>query len=163
MSRYGFQPLISNAGLLRDSAGYSLIEALTVMAIVAILVVLAAPSFTDFIVTQRLRTAQYDLFNDLIFVRSEAVKRNSTVLIQRSGANWAAGWSVSAGGVTLRSHPALAASVTESTGPASISFGRDGRQTASTTATFTFDDKKGKASIAPRIISLDPSGKPRTS
>ena len=161
---YGNHPHPLKQGTTRrdGSPGYTLIEALIAIIIMAILAALAAPSFTDFIVNQRLRTAQYDLFHDLIFARSEAVKRNSTVTIQRSGSNWASGWTVSFSGTTLKSHPAIVGPVTETTGPASVNFGREGRQTGTSTATFTFDDSKNKASIAPKIISLDPSGKPRT-
>ena len=146
------------------STGFTAVELLVVIAIVAVLASIAMPSFADFSVNQRLRTAGYDLIADLTFARGEAVKRSNRVTIGRAGTNWAGGWTVTdSNGNTLRQHPALDPSVTESTGPATVTFGLDGHQVGSSTATFTFDDVTSKASIAVRKVILDPSGRPKAS
>lgn len=147
----------------RMQSGFTLTELMTAVLLGAVLTILAVPGFKDFSVNQNLRAAQYDLFNDLVYARSEAIKRNDTVVVQRTGANWATGWSISANGSTLRSHPILNSTVTEKTGPASFSFGRDGRLTIGSAITITLDDSAAKDSIAVRTISVDASGRLKSS
>ncbi len=147
----------------RAAAGFTAIEMLVVVAIVVILASIAMPSFADFTVNQRLRLASYDLVADLTFARGEAVKRNGSVTIARAGTSWAGGWTITdANGNTLRTHPALANTVAESTGPANVAFGLDGHLVGTSTATFTFDDVTSKATIPVRKVVVDPSGRPRT-
>ncbi len=74
--------------------GFTAVELLVVIVIVAVLASIAMPSFADFSVNQRLRTATYDLIADLTFARGEAVKRSNRVTIGRVGSSWAGGWSV---------------------------------------------------------------------
>jgi len=59
--------------------GLSLIEVAVVMAVAAVLIGTAAPSFADFIGTRRLDGAATQLATDIQFVRSEAVARNLPV------------------------------------------------------------------------------------
>jgi type IV fimbrial biogenesis protein FimT len=61
---------------------FSLIELMVVVAIAAIIIGLAAPSFSDYIVTQRLRSVHAQLATDLQFARSEAVSRGSFVSVR---------------------------------------------------------------------------------
>lgn len=61
---------------------FSLIELMVVVAIAAIIIGLAAPSFTDYIVTQRLRSVHAQLATDLQFARSEAVSRGAFVSVR---------------------------------------------------------------------------------
>jgi len=57
--------------------GFTIIELLISVALVAIVLTLAIPSFQDFIVVQRLKSVNQQLVTDLQFARSEAVSRNS--------------------------------------------------------------------------------------
>lgn len=76
--------------------GFSLIELMVVVAMVAIFASLAAPSFSNFVVGQRVKTTAYDLATSLLLARSEALKRNQTVTVAPTDttAGWAGGWQV---------------------------------------------------------------------
>ncbi len=63
----------------RRAAGLTLIELMVVVAIAVIILGLAAPSFSEYIVTQRLRSIHAQLATDLQFARSEAVARSAFV------------------------------------------------------------------------------------
>ena len=75
-----------------SSDGFTLIELMVVMSILAVLASLAAPSMSKLIATQRLRSAAGDMHLALVKARSEAVKRNKDVTISAQGGSWAAGW-----------------------------------------------------------------------
>ena len=77
--------------------GFTAIELVIVMAIVAVLAALALPDLSNLLVNQRLRAAGTDLMSSLIVARSEAIKRNGPVEIRpASGTDWTKGWVVSA-------------------------------------------------------------------
>ena len=139
--------------------GFTLVELLTVISIAAIFAALAGPPFRDFIIQQRIRNAAFELMSDIVFARSEAVKRNTTVTISEVG-TWTGGWTVAAGATTLRTHPALNANITITMASSSVDFTLDGR--ASSLASFTIDDTGGSATIAARCVSIDPSGRPQS-
>lgn len=57
------------------ASGFTLVELLIGFAVMALLLVLAAPSFTSMIETQRLRGTNDQLMTDIQFMRAEAVSR----------------------------------------------------------------------------------------
>ena len=63
--------------------GFTLIETMVVVAILAILLALAAPSFTPLIERWRVRQSVEQLQSTLYYGRSEAIKRGGGVVIQR--------------------------------------------------------------------------------
>ena len=66
----------------RRAAGLTLIELMVVVAIAVIILGLAAPSFSEYIVTQRLRSIHAQLATDLQLARSEAVARSAFVSVR---------------------------------------------------------------------------------
>jgi type IV fimbrial biogenesis protein FimT len=64
------------------SRGLTLIELMVVLAVAAVLIALAAPSFTDFILLQRLKSVNAQLVTDLQYARSEAVSRGVLVHVR---------------------------------------------------------------------------------
>lgn len=75
---------------MRRTRGMTLIELMVVLAIAAILITLAAPSFTDQLARRRIEGVATDLSTDLHFARSQAVSDRSTVSLvtQGSGAQY---------------------------------------------------------------------------
>ncbi|RYH70415.1 MAG: prepilin-type N-terminal cleavage/methylation domain-containing protein [Alcaligenaceae bacterium] len=73
--------------------GFTAIELMVVVSIVAILAALAAPSFTPLIERWRVRTAAEDLTSTLYYARSEAIKRGGDIAIEASS-GWGDGWKV---------------------------------------------------------------------
>lgn len=69
--------------------GFTLIELIITIAVMAILISVAIPSFTDFMDRYRLQNAARELHADLQFARSESVKRNRRVrLVFTTGSTW---------------------------------------------------------------------------
>lgn len=64
------------------SKAFTLIELMIVVALIAIIVTLAAPSFRDMILMQRLRGINAQLVTDLVFARSEAVSRGTFMQVR---------------------------------------------------------------------------------
>jgi type IV fimbrial biogenesis protein FimT len=123
-------PRIGSA--IKSEGGFSLIELMIGVLLVSILMAIGVPSFRSLIEDQRLRAATTDLRLALNMTRSEAVKRNRTVVLSPGADGWGAGWTipnpvdpndpdilnqVHASGMTI-------------TGPASVSFNAMGRSTA---------------------------------
>jgi type IV fimbrial biogenesis protein FimT len=62
-------------------SGFSLLELMVALAIVAILAAIAFPSFTTMISDNRMLTSAQDITNSLQFARSEAIKRGTAVTL----------------------------------------------------------------------------------
>jgi type IV fimbrial biogenesis protein FimT len=78
----------------RADSGYTLIELLVTLAVMAILITQAIPAFTDLIDSQRLRAAARHIAADLRYARGEALKRHADVPIGVSfspGERWCYG------------------------------------------------------------------------
>lgn len=76
----------------RRQKGISLIELLAIIAIVTILVVIAVPSYISFAQLNRIKTLNQNLYYNLTFARSEAIKRNASVYVSfTTGSNWCYG------------------------------------------------------------------------
>ncbi|MBI4983929.1 MAG: GspH/FimT family pseudopilin [Rhodocyclales bacterium] len=139
--------------------GFTLVELLVALAVLAILLMVAMPAFNNLIVSQRVKTASFDLVAGLSYARSEAVKQNGTVTLTPSGGNWANGWTVTGpDGSTLKTAAALQ-SVTVS-GPTSLVYGRSGRITGGS-GDIEIASSVTTDGVAARCISVDVTGLPR--
>lgn len=124
-----------------QSAGFTLIELMIVIAITAILTALAVPSFSVTLNTQRISGAAEAVLNDLRWARSEAIKRNTEVRVTfTSGSNWS---------YTIDTVPVLATN--DGILPKTV-YGSDFPSTTLSTASFsggvaytTFDPVRGTA------------------
>lgn len=136
----------------KSALGFTLVELMVVVMILAILLTIAVPSFRQYQATQSVRSAASDLVTAMLFARSEAVKRNTDVDVSASS-SWAQGWLVTAGGVTLRASGAH--SGVEVDGSVStLSYGSNGR--ASEAA--TFEIKSATDDVTPRCVRVSGTG-----
>lgn len=92
-----------------QGAGFTLLELLITIAIVAILAAIALPSFREFNIRMQVTETTNGLVHALTLARSEAAKRGTNVEVTAIGGNWTAGWRVEvvAGGALIDSHAAL--------------------------------------------------------
>ncbi len=70
----------------RAYPGFTMIELMVVVAVIAVLAMIAAPSLKDFMLVQRLKGVNAQLVTDMQFARSEAVARSSKLWVN-FGAN----------------------------------------------------------------------------
>lgn len=76
-------PSHPSAQVRRLVAGFTAIELMVVVSIVAIMAALAGPSFTPLIENWRVRESAEQLQSTLYYARSEAIKRGGQVVIQK--------------------------------------------------------------------------------
>lgn len=78
----------------RGSAGFTLLELMAVISIMAILAAIAIPGFGYLAASTKIKAASTELYLAMIRARAEAVKRNRPVAIMRTGADWQGGWTI---------------------------------------------------------------------
>lgn len=165
--------------------GFTIIELMVVVSILAILVALALPSFTPLIERWRVQQAVKGLESTLYFARAEAIKRGGSVTVSKhptgtdgcllapGNANWDCGWFVFAdtnGSGILDAGEEVLLSFTAppntdvtniSNGAASIQYDRWGR-ISSTYIGFNFvPHNKTISEIAARGLCMSPGGRVR--
>ncbi len=80
--------------MLKQNRGFTLIEAMVALAMLAILASIATPGFTQMIHAQQLRSASIDLALAFTTARHEAITRQRPVLIDNGDGEWANGWRI---------------------------------------------------------------------
>lgn len=165
-ARVGARP--SSAGM---SQGFTIIELMTVVAIVVVLIAIAGPDFRNIIIATRVKSASFDVFSSLTQARSEAITRNTTVTVTPAGGGWVNGWTITCADATVCVDPVTLApplvirrqdayqGITIANTAASISYSGMGR--ANVAASFTID-APGASDRNKRCVTLDLSGRPVT-
>ncbi len=138
--------------------GFTLVEMVVAVAIVAILLAVGAPAMRDLVHGQRVRAAASGLYADLTYARAEAIKRNAQVQVVRDTAAWSSGWSVRFGGTALRTQSSLPAIAYTGSPESSITYNPDGRAAFLAATSFNFSAEGG--SVGMRCVVVMPSGRP---
>lgn len=146
-----------NALARRKLGGFSLIELMIVISVLAILLGIGVPSFRELIASQKARAAASALHDSLLLARSEAIKRNSTVTLSVNSSNLANGWSVllSDGTTSIRTQEAFS-ELTFSPSAPSLGYSPLGRLNSGTLTTVTIS---GTGSTKQWTIRAEASGR----
>ncbi len=100
-------------------SGFTLLELMITLAIAGIITMIGIPSFQGLINNSRLTAHANDLLTALNYARSEAVSRNTDIVIAKIGgvdSVWEGGWTISDGAELLKQHEALGNGYTLRTG-----------------------------------------------
>ncbi len=96
------QPQGADMGSKRETRGFTLVELMVVLIIVAIVLTFAVPSYRTLILNQRINGLTDNLFNSLSYARNLALSNDEPVTVcpysaagsTTCGNNWSAGWIV---------------------------------------------------------------------
>jgi type IV fimbrial biogenesis protein FimT len=149
----------------RVDGGFTLIEAVVVVALLGIVAAIAAPSFRSFIGTMNSKSVAFDLISDLSVARSEAIKRNATTSIVPVSGDWTKGWQVlDAGGGVLRERAALSSSLSVSgAAVAGVVFRPNGRLSDDTVAgNLAWSVSSTISGVTARCVVISPTGAARS-
>ncbi len=150
--------------------GFTLVELMVAIALLAILLGLAAPSFSDWIARTKIQSAASSISVALATARSEAVKRGRDVSVCAStdgstcatGSNWATGWLIYAtAGTPIKVFDAPTGGLTvtgDGTGiTSSVTFVSTGMRTPLVPGTITVC----KPGLVSKVIEVAGSGRTR--
>lgn len=174
----------SLCGIKKAAAGFTLIELIVTMAIAAIVLTIAVPSFLTTIQNSRLSTQINDLAADISLARSEAIKRgvrvglcssanpSAATPVCSSADNWSTGWViyadddgsgtfVNANDTLIRiGQPAPTAVTVYTDANLGVQYNSDGTlNSAGAIAVFTACDSRGPGNG--RQIQINTMGRPR--
>jgi len=167
----------------RRNFGYTMLELVMVIAIVAILATIAMPGFKYVTTSNRIASEVNGLLGDMQFARSEAVKEGQTVTVciaananlnscagAAAGGNWALGWivfldtnnnqQVDANEAVIRAQPAFSGTDTFVAGSAafnSVTFNRLGYAPTGVTTIISLHDSTANPNWT-RCLAVNPIG-----
>jgi type IV fimbrial biogenesis protein FimT len=152
----------------RTSGGFTLIEMMIAITVMAILIAVAVPSYRDASLGSQLRSSANQLFGSITLARSEAIKRNAVVTLCASSDGetcigaWEQGWIVLDAGAAMpvihRQHAAPTGfRISATAGLGSLSFQPIGAGATSTT--FTVCRATPSIGKQERVVTVDATGR----
>lgn len=143
--------------------GFTLVELMVTLAVAAVLIAIAAPSFNEVTTGSKLRSQAQDLAAGALLARSEAIKRNQEVTLCSSSdgttcsGTWSNGWVVrTTGGDVLHAHAAAANGYLITSTLSAIVFQPSGWSASS--ATLTVCRSSPSVGSQERVVSISGTG-----
>lgn len=148
----------------KKSGGFTVIELMIAVTLMAILLAIAVPSFKDASLGSELRSMANDLIAHAALARSEAIKRNAivTLCVSADGATcvaggWEQGWIVTSGGTVIKRELAAPPGFRITGSTAVITFRSIGA--GATSATLNFCRETPTVGHQERVVTIDASGR----
>ena len=147
--------------------GFNLIELMVTISVLAILLAIATPSFTNIVLGAKLNGYANNLVAGAYLARSEAIKRNSIVqlCVSTNGSScgaggWEQGWIILSGAEIVKYQQATVTGIkiNESNGITSLNFQPTG--VGSTQATLTVCRKTPTVGNQEQVVSISATGRP---
>lgn len=148
--------------------GFTLVELMVVLAILAVFAAIAIPAFSEMTLTSRLRAQANALAAGVVLARSEAIKRNQVVRLCASddgaacastATSWGSGWIVlGAGNEVISRHAGMPSGYLNIATVASVSFQPSG--TGATVAAFKLCRATPSVGSQERVIEVSATGRP---
>lgn len=152
--------LVKRAEKQLHSSGFTLVELMTAIAIMAVMALFAAPSFRQITANQRVRNASYDLMSAITLTRSQAIADKSPVTLSSADDGWSDGWTVANGTAIYETRqPFSGLIISNSAGLDDVTYGKDGRSTTGATK-FTIQPDPAIEGVSPRCLSISLNGMP---
>lgn len=141
---------------VRRGRGFTVIELLIGIVLMAVLLALAAPSVKQYAANQRVKASAVELVAALNYARSEAIKRNEATLLMPDG-TWAEAWVMVVGGNVIRRWD-LPAGLNITGGPDEVEYLVSGR--TGVASEFVVCNSESDVPVVRRIVRVDASGRP---
>lgn len=153
-----------NAINRRLANGFTLLELMVTLAVLAILVGIAVPSLSDATLTGKLASSANDLVAGVAMGRSEAIKRNTvtSLCVSSNGTScgsggWEQGWIVISGSTVIQKHPAAPTGFKVTSSVAKIDFQPSG--VGNTQASVTVCRSAPTAGAQERVVNVSATGR----
>jgi len=143
---------------MKKETGFTLIELMMVLALMAIVSAYAVPSMTQIIKNNRLTTQTNLFISAMQLARSEAIKRGESITVSATGGIWNDGWTVqTATPATIKTFGAVPKAVTIASTGTFVSYTYDSQGLVDHADTLTVcDDRTAETG---RLISLTITGR----
>lgn len=147
----------------KPSSGFTLVELMVTLAVLAILATIASPMFGDLIQKNKVDTVSAELTHLLQYARSEAISRGASVTVSTNATTWVGALSVVADSETLRRYGSEgingSSSVTARASSGDLTFTPSGTLSSKTTSlTITLCPTSGSSTVAGRVLQIYGSG-----
>ncbi|MDF3865710.1 GspH/FimT family pseudopilin [Pseudomonas denitrificans (nom. rej.)] len=153
-----------NVSFRRASSGFTLLELMVTLAVLAILIGIAVPSLGDATLAGKLASSANDLVAGVAMGRSEAIKRNTvtSMCVSSNGTScgsggWEQGWIIISGSTVIQRHSAAPTGFKVTSSAAKIDFQPSG--VGNTQASVTVGRSAPTAGAQERVVNVSATGR----